>query len=182
MEGNHEYKIAESKIRAQEMDIKLNRANQYPVISLNGAAGYRNGYQPEIDDMVLNGQAGITLSAPIFNGSKARNSVKLSTLQLKQTEQGLETVKNTYIRDVNQVFADVDAANAHLVNVETQIKQANAANRIATSRYANGTGTHVDILNAISNVQRAMLAKANYQYQLCIAHIELARVTGAAYY
>lgn len=182
MTGNTEYKIAESKIKAQQLDIKLNRSNQYPIISLNGAAGYRNGYQPDIEEMVFGGQAGLTLSAPIFTGNKSRNSVKLSQIQLKQNEQGLESVKNVYKRDINQTFADIDASNARLLNMETQISQAASANKIASSRYINGVGTHVDVLNTISNLQKAELAKINYQYQLCLSRVELARLAGVVYY
>jgi outer membrane protein TolC len=132
--------------------------------------------------MVFGGQAGVTLSAPIFTGNKSRNSVKLSQIQLKQNEQGLESVKSVYKRDINQTFADIDASNARLLNMETQIFQATSANKIASSRYINGVGTHVDVLNTISNLQKAALSKINYQYQLCLSRVELARLAGVVYY
>jgi outer membrane protein TolC len=180
--ANNEFKINESKVKAQQLDIKLNRSAFFPIISLNGLLGYRNGYQPELNKMVFGGQAGISVAAPIFMGNKTRNTIKLSQLQLKLNEQGLEGFKNTFRKDIASVFSDISTLNKQLTNMTAQTAQAKQLVTLASSRYKNGVGTYVDVLNAISNEQRVALTMINNQYQLCLSNIELARLTGTVYY
>ena len=92
IQSSFEYKIIDSKLKAQQFDIKMNRSNLFPVVSVNAGMGYRNGYQPDIEKMIFGTQAGLSISAPIFYGNKARNSIKLSKLYLKQLQQSQENL------------------------------------------------------------------------------------------
>lgn len=182
IESNFEYKIIGSKLKAQQFDIKMNRSNLFPVVSVNAAMGYRNGYQPDIEKMIFGTQAGLSITAPIFYGKKARNSISLSKLYLKQLEQSQENVKNTFRRDLSNALSDISTLDAQIVNSSQQVVQSRAAVELAQSRYRNGLSTYTDVLNALANKQRAELSKLNLEYQLCLARIELAKITGVVYY
>ena len=182
IESNFEYKIIGSKLKAQQFDIKMNRSNLFPVVSVNAAMGYRNGYQPDIEKMIFGTQAGLSITAPIFYGKKARNSISLSKLYLKQLEQSQENVKNTFKRDLSNALSDISTLDAQIVNSSQQVVQSRAAVELAQSRYRNGLSTYTDVLNALANRQRAELSKLNLEYQLCLARIELAKITGVVYY
>lgn len=182
IKSSFEYKIIDSKLKAQQFDIKMNRSNLFPVVSVNAGMGYRNGYQPDIEKMIFGTQAGLSISAPIFYGNKARNSIKLSKLYLKQLQQSQENVSSTFRKDVSNVRSDISTLEAQIVNANRQVLQSRTAVELAQSRYRNGLVTYTDVLNALANRQRAELSKLNLEYQLCLARIELARITGVAYY
>ena len=182
IQSSFEYKIIDSKLKAQQFDIKMNRSNLFPVVSVNAGMGYRNGYQPDIEKMIFGTQAGLSISAPIFYGNKARNCIKLSKLYLKQLQQSQENVSSTFRKDVSNVRSDISTLEAQIVNANRQVLQSRTAVELAQSRYRNGLVTYTDVLNALANRQRAELSKLNLEYQLCLARIELARITGVAYY
>lgn len=182
IQSSFEYKIIDSKLKAQQFDIKMNRSNLFPVVSVNAGMGYRNGYQPDIEKMIFGTQAGLSISAPIFYGNKARNSIKLSKLYLKQLQQSQENVSSTFRKDVSNVRSDISTLEAQIVNANRQVLQSRTVVELAQSRYRNGLVTYTDVLNALANRQRAELSKLNLEYQLCLARIELARITGVAYY
>ena len=54
--------------------------------------------------------------------------------------------------------------------------------QIASSRYLNGIGLNTDITDAAVNLQRVLLTNLRYQYQLAVAKVEYARVTGFRYW
>jgi outer membrane protein TolC len=53
---------------------------------------------------------------------------------------------------------------------------------LATTRFKNDIGTNLEITNASTNVQRAELNKLQYEYQLCLAKVELAKLMGYKYW
>ena len=45
-----------------------------------------------------------------------------------------------------------------------------------------GMSTNLEILNAITNIQKATASKLQYEYQLCLANIELAKLAGVVFW
>ena len=66
--------------------------------------------------------------------------------------------------------------------MDGQIEQVKVAQELATTRFKNDIGTNLEITNASTNVQRAELNKLQYEYQLCLAKVELARLMGYKYW
>ena len=69
-----------------------------------------------------------------------------------------------------------------LFRSESQLQAAKQAQQIITSRYKNGVATYLDVTAAATNVEKAAFSKLQYEYQLCIAKIELARLLGVEYW
>jgi outer membrane protein TolC len=68
------------------------------------------------------------------------------------------------------------------VNAGGQVTEAREAQKLAQSRYKNGIGTNLELTSASTNVQKAELTKLQYEYQLCLAQVEMARLTGIKYW
>ena len=66
--------------------------------------------------------------------------------------------------------------------MQSQIQTAASAEQIASSRYLNGIGLNKDITDAAVNLERAQLTQLQYEYQLCLAKVEFARLTGVKYW
>ncbi len=182
VKSSFDYKISESRIKAQQWDIKMNRSNLFPIVSVNASMGYRNGYQPDIEKLVFGTQAGVGIAAPIFYGNKSRNSIHFSKLQLKQLELSQESVRNDFRKNLDNVLNDIRTIAAQIENSNQQIVQSANAAIITQSNYRYGTATYTDVLNAIANKQRAELSKLNLEYQWCLSKIELAKLTAVKYY
>ena len=89
----------------------------------------------------------------------------------------METLNSNYKKDIDQALTDIYSNLERIKNTEGQVELAKAAQILAASRFKNGVGTNLEITNASTNVQRAELTRLQYQYQLCLAKVEIARLS-----
>ncbi|MBC7588292.1 MAG: TolC family protein, partial [Chitinophagaceae bacterium] len=133
-------------------------------------------------EMRFNYLAGVTFSIPIYNGGKTKSQIKLSQTMVMQNELAVESLSSNYKKDIEQALTDVATNVERIKNTVGQIEQSKAAQTLASNRFKNGVGTNLEITNASTNVQRAALTKLQYQYQLCLSKVELARLMGYQYW
>lgn len=180
--NNPEFRLIRDRIKQAEADLKVSKTGGKPSLVMNAGTGYTNGYTPDIDQFRYNYSAGITLNIPIYQGGRAKKQVRLSQSQLAQSKFSEETLSNTYRKDIQQAIIDINSNTSSLVNSARQIAEAKEAQKLAHSRYKNGIGTNLELTNASTNVQRAELTNLQYKYQLCIAQLTIARLTGLKYW
>ena len=130
----------------------------------------------------FNYMAGVGFSVPIYNGGKNKQQQKLQENIIKQNEMAVESLSSNYKKDIAQAMTDVATNLERIRNTQGQIEQAKAAQVLASNRFNNGVGTNLEITNASTNVQRAELTKLQYEYQLCLAKVELSRLMGYQYW
>jgi len=180
--SNPEFKLIQDRIKQAEAELKVSSTYGKPSLTMNAGTGYANGYTPQIDKFRYNYSAGVTLNIPIYQGGRARKQVRLAKSQLIQTQFSRETLSNSYRKDIQQATIDIASNTSSLVNSSQQINEAKEAQKLAQSRYKNGIGTNLELTNASTNVQRAELTNLQYEYQLCIAQLLMARITGLQYW
>lgn len=180
--NNLDYVLAQNRIKAAEADVAISKLANKPTVTANAATGFRNGFQPDIDKFKFNYAVGVGVSVPIFTGGKEKKGTQIAQSVVRQNELALESLNNQYRRDIKQAFVDIQTSRDRLRTVEEQISIAKEALRVAQSRYTNGISTNIELLNANTNLQRIELAQIQYQYQLALAQIELARLTGVKYW
>lgn len=179
---NPDFTLAKDRIKQAESDLTLIKLGEKPVVGLKAAAGVKNGYVPYIQDMRFNYMAGVGISVPIYNGGKNKQQQKLQQNIIKQNEMAVESLSSAYKKDIDQALADIATNLERIKNTKGQTEQAQTAQQLATHKLRNGTGTNLEITNASTNVQRALLTKLQYEYQLCLAKLELARLMGYEYW
>jgi outer membrane protein len=180
--NNLEYVLARDKVQQAQNDFALTKTTTKPALSLGANAGIKNGYVPDVNEMRFNYAAGVSLRVPIYDGGKTKRQTKLQETIIKQNELSLQTLDNTYRKDIQQVLTDVNSNMERIKNTTGQIEEAKAAEELAASRYLNGVGTNLEITNASTNRQRAEFTRLQYEYQLCLAKVELARLLGYQYW
>jgi outer membrane protein TolC len=174
--------LTKLRIDQAKHDINVNKAAALPVLSLNGAIGYKNGYQPDIFQVRFNYLVGVNLSVPLYQGGRYLKQTKVAESTLLQNQFSLESTNNTLRRDIAQALDDIKLNEEKVKNTTGMVQQAELALKIAKSRYKNGTIIYVELFTAQNNLQSAQLSKLQYEYQLCLAKIELTRLTGATYW
>lgn len=179
---NPEFLLLHDRIQQAEADVQQSKTAGKPSLTLLAGTGYANGYTPEIDKFRYNYNGGVTLSIPIYEGGRAKKQVRLSQSQAIQTRLSEESLSNSIKKDINQAWIDINSNTFSLKNSEGQIKEAKEAQKLAQSRYSNGVGTNLELTNASTNVQRALLRNLQYQYQLCLAQLSLAKLSGIKYW
>jgi outer membrane protein len=176
-----EFILAKDRIEQAKADLNIVRQTDKPSVALNGSAGVKNGYVPNVNEMRFNYAGGVSLRIPIYNG-KTRKEMAVAETQIKQNQLAQQTLENDYQENIQQALTDIQTTTEKLKNTQSQIENAKAAVQIASSRYLNGIGLNTDITDAAVNMQRALLTNLRYQYQLAQAKVEYARVTGLKYW
>ncbi|HVZ25883.1 MAG TPA: TolC family protein [Sediminibacterium sp.] len=179
---NPDFSLAKDRIEQAQHDLAVTKLAEKPIVGLKAAAGVKNGYVPYVNDMRFNYMAGISFSVPIYNGGKNKQQQKLQQTIIRQQEMAMESLDSTYQKDIRQALTDIRANMERIRNTRGQIDQAQVAEQLATNRLKAGTGTNLEITNASTNVQRALLTRLQYEYQLCLAKLELAKLIGYQYW
>jgi outer membrane protein TolC len=176
-----DFLLAKDRIEQSKADLNIVKQTDKPSLALNGSAGVRNGYVPDVNQMRFNYAGGVSLKVPLYDG-KTKKQIAVAETQIKQNELAEQTLNNDYQENIQQALTDIQTTTDKLKNTQSQIENARAAVQIASSRYLNGIGLNTDITDAAVNMQRILLTNLRYQYQLAQAKVEYARVTGFKYW
>ena len=180
--SNLDFVLLKDKIMQAQNDLETIKLGDKPVVSLHAATGIKNGFVPNVGEMRFNYLAGVTFSIPIYNGGKTKTQIKLSQTMVRQNELAVESLSSNYKKDIEQALTEITTNLERIKNTEGQIEQSKAAQTLASNRFKNGVGTNLEITNASTNVQKAALTRLQYQYQLCLSKVELARLMGYQYW
>ncbi len=181
-QNNVDFILAKDKIQQALGDENIAKLGTKPSVNIGAGVGIKNGYVPKVNEPRFNYDAGIALKIPIYDGGKTKRQVKLAQTIIRQNELSVETLNSNYKKDIDQALTDIYSNLERIKNTEGQIELAKAAQILAASRFKNGVGTNLEITNASTNVQRAELTRLQYEYQLCLAKLEIARLSGYQYW
>ena len=173
--------LSQDRVQQAQASLAITRLTDKPYVSLNANTGFKNGYIPDVNTPKFNYAAGATLKLPIYN-AKTKKQISIAESQVKQNQFAQETLNNEYEKNIQQSLDDIQTNAYKISNMPSQIATATSAEQIASSRYINGIGLNTDITDAAVNLQRVLLTKLQYEYQLCVAKIEYARLTGYKYW
>lgn len=179
---NIEFSIFKSKLIQANSDIAFNKALSLPTLNVLATAGMRNGYQPDIEKLKLNYLAGFNLNIPIYAGGRYNSQIRLATLYSQQTEIAMNSFRHGLRKDMKQAITDIESNTEKLVNAKSQIESAMALVKLTQSLYKNGSATSTDIAMATGTLQRSYLNQLQFEYQICLAQIELAKLSGDTYW
>jgi outer membrane protein TolC len=173
--------LAQDRVQQAKANLNIVRQTDKPSVMLNGGAGVKNGYVPQVNEPRFNYAGGVSLKVPLYNG-KTKKQIAVAESQVKQNQLAQETLNNEYQQNIQQALTDIQSTAEKLKNTQPQIETALSAVQIASSRYLNGIGLNTDITDAAVNLQRVLLTNLRYQYQLATSKVEYARVTGYKYW
>ncbi len=152
---------------AQET-ISLYKAGHMPSLNLN--AGYttniqqenQNGSQPDFDQ----GNIGLTLSVPIFEGFKVTSKVNQAQYQYVEASEKMEQTYRKVVKDVRNNFNNVGASISSIRAYEQSVISSESALKATQAGFEVGTRTIVDVLNRTRDLydSKRQLSDARYGY------------------
>ncbi len=175
---NPAFLLAADRVQQAKDQQAIARLGTRPSLNIGAGTGFKNGYVPDVNALKFNYEAGVSIKVPIYDGNRTKQQVKLAESLLSQQQLATETLSSTYTRDIQQALVDIHSGEERIRNTAGQIDQAVQAENIAASRFKNGVGTNLEITAASTAVARAQFTRLQYEYQLCLAKVELARLAG----
>ncbi len=180
--NNPDVLAANERISSARADLKYARTNRLPSLNFQGGAGFRNGYQPDINPNRFNYLAGVTLGVPIFQGGRLNKSYGLASKSMELNELSKATLTSTLLKDLESAQSDLKAYDEQIKNSVGQTDVANETLRLTEVRYKQGVATYLDLINASTNLQRANLNRLQYEYQRTLSQVEMCRLLGVRFW
>lgn len=181
-QSNPELLSAAQRVTSAEADARLAQKNMLPTLNFVANAGFKNGYQPDLNEFRFNYLAGVTLNVPVFQGRRLRQSTLLSQHNTELTRFTQDNLAASLTRDLESSRADEQAYTQQAGYATAQINMSTEALRLSRVRYEKGASTFLDLDFAATNLQKASLNKLFYEYQACLARVEQARLLGTRFW
>jgi outer membrane protein len=168
------------KHRLQGLDVDYKNASLMNRPSVFGQAGggVRNGFQPEIDRMRLNGTVGVGISIPIFSGNRPQLQRKMTQINMDAAKQSLQTLEENVRKDLANVNEDYKNLQVKLDNTKLLVQQAQKAYDLAQVRFKNGLITSAELVAAQSNIEDARLTQIQLEYQELLDKLQSQKIVG----
>lgn len=176
-----ELQLADLNVRIQEVLVKMEKADFYPVVGLTASYNYYTAadeYEIEGDDFGTAASVGLGFQLPVFTGLTRISEVREKQATLKQAkETEIETISLIRL-DIRNAWQNLDHSIKQLEVQNDNRELAERGYEIAQSRYANGQGTELEIADAQLLQKQAKLSYSNAVYELILAKTYFDKATG----
>ncbi len=139
------------QLEYQERNVEFERAAGRPLLDLV-ATGQTQFQSNEFDladkEWRKSWNTGVVLNIPIFDGKRTGARVARAKQSLRRVEYERQRLEREVHLQVQQAYYDVEEASERIQANRDAVLQAEQGLRMAESRYANGAGTLLEILDA----------------------------------
>lgn len=172
-------------VAAREQDVRTVRANYYPTLAVTGGYQVKNSpyLPPQLNNEINGWTVGVVSNWAIFDGRATAGRVEQARSAVAQTRLTLDETKLAVDVDVRRAYSQWQEATELLQSSSKVVDQATEAVRLANARYAAGTSTQLDVLQAQVDLTTARTnqLQAYYTYDVAVATLRNAMGLGDEY-
>ena len=170
-------KSAELALEKSRLDLKIQKGQAYPVVSLS--AGYGSYYSNSQEKAFFsqfndnrNPSLGFSLRIPVFNNWRTNTSIRNARLNVKNYELDLEIKHQNLFKDIQQAYNDALSAYEKYKAAEQNIDSSQESFSYVEKKFdlgmLNGTDYTVSRTNLFKAQSEFYQAKYQYIFQLKI--------------
>lgn len=182
---NPELLIAQKNRDIAELDLRLRRAERFPIVEFNSAYNFNrtdnksviNPFQP-LFSQNRGFNYGFTANIPIFNGYNNRRLIKAAELNIQAQQLLYDRSLALINTSISNAYRDYDLYKRTLLLEEENIKLVRENIFIARERYRLGISTFIEMREAQQSLADAMNRLIQARYNVKAAEIELMRLRG----
>lgn len=171
-------KAVELRRKSAEYASKAARGTLFPVLGLNGNAQTNyssvamnpSGKIPYKDQLGNNMfyTLNLGLRIPIFNNARARNTIKLADIAVRNNQLVEESTKTQLQQQIEQAYVNMTNTYEQYKTLVEQVNAYNISFKAAEARLTAGVGTTVDYVIAKANLDRANIALIAAKYEFVL--------------
>lgn len=180
-----EYQLLLTQKKLQEADIKYYKWGYLP--SLSAFAQYNFNYlHNDIGKLYSqnfpNSYAGLTLSFPLFQGTKRVQQVRIAQLQMNRLDYDFIALRDSISAQYTQAIASYKSnVNNYQVQKEN-LALAQEVYNIIQLQYRSGIKTYLDVITANNDLFLAQINYTNAVYQVLINKVDVQLALGTLQY
>jgi outer membrane protein TolC len=178
-----EYQYLELGKKLNEYNIKRYQLSYLPTLSMN-AAYNKKAQRNTFDLFVKDGEwftasfVAFNISIPIFSGFAKDAQVAKSKIDLRQTNNQLENLRNTIDNEVQQARINFNSAQNTLRFQKKNMELAEKVYNQTRKKYEIGTGSNIEISAAQTDLITAQNNYLSALYGAIVARIDYLKATG----
>ena len=161
-----EMQQADKQISIARLEESAARKAYNPSLDLSAAAGGKNGYPLHIDRMKLNYEAGVTLSIPLYEGGRRKQSASMARSAYNTALLQKELIEKQIRQQVSEYYYTLLSDFDKIEQLSRQVTLAQKAYEQAKVNYEAGSITNLELLTSSTNLSGSRLqllqAKINY--------------------
>ena len=146
MRERPDYKSAEARVRAAELERKAAEATGLPTLSVG--ADYRLRNQVQWEGHGSQAAVGASLNVPIFTGGGVKSRVIAADAALNRLKAEFEDLKAGIHYDIRKAFLDMKAADDRVRVAESAVLLAGEQVSQSESRFRAGVTNNVEVVQA----------------------------------
>ncbi|MBN1970567.1 MAG: TolC family protein [Candidatus Delongbacteria bacterium] len=116
--------------------------------------------------------AGITANWSLFSGGETKAKVDQAKVDLKKSELSLNKTRRLLVLEAEQNYNNVKMAMAEIDSEKEFVREAEKALKIANTRYENGLGTQLEVIDAQTSLEQARLKYVQAEYNLKVYYLD----------
>ena len=170
--NRQDFLAAKAAAEAHAKKVDAAKGDRWPVISLEGAYGGRRALGSVSgpgDDSGDTGRIGVAMEMPLFQGGSVDASIRENRAEYAAARQRLRSLEHRIALEVETAVLDVQAADEQVRAGRTTVALARETLRIEQEKYAAGTASVADVLDA-----QAALLDAEKTYYRALAEFRTA--------
>jgi outer membrane protein TolC len=180
-----EYQQLLTQKRLQEANLKYYKWGFLPSVSAFGAYNlnyYNDRFNKLYSHNYPNSYAGLSLSFPIFQGTRRTQEVHIAQLQLDRLEYNFTSVKDSISTEYVQALSAYKANLSNYFEQKENLELARQVYDIIRLQYRAGIKTYLEVITANNDLFGAQINYTNALYQVLSNKIDVERALGTLKY
>ncbi len=168
--------------KMNQFNVKRYQLSNLPTISMTGS--YSKNAQRSQFDFFEGGNwfptslINFNISLPLFNGFATDARIKRTKIELKQTENQIEALKNSIDNEMNQAKLNYMSSVATVQFQKKNMELAESVYQQTKKKFEAGTGSNTEISAAQADLVSAQNNYMNALYAALIAKVDLLKASG----
>jgi len=180
-----EYQFLQTEKRLQEANIKYYKWGFLPSLSAFGQYNFNylhNDIGKLYSQNFPNSYAGLTLSFPIFQGTKRVQQLRIAQLQMQRLEYNFISLKDSISAQFTQALADYKSNVNNFYVQKENLALAQDVYNVIQLQYRSGIKTYLEVITANNDLFLAQINYTNAVYQVLINKIDVQVAMGTLQY
>jgi len=172
----NEIKVARQKTELANSRLGIVNAQNNPSLNFIGAAGFKNGYIPDLGKFTPNFVAGVSLKVPLFDANRSKYTKIQAQSEIKGNVQETDLTRRAIVNEVVESKANAETALKKVNLSELQLEQAEQAHALAETSFKAGVITNVELMYSYTAVTDSKLAllKTKIDYSVSLLKLKIA--------
>ncbi|MEK0422955.1 MAG: hypothetical protein RLZZ196_407 [Bacteroidota bacterium] len=168
--------------KMNEFNIKRYQLSNLPTISMSGSFS-KNAQRSKFDffeggNWFPTSLVSLNINLPIFNGFATDARIKRTKIELRQTQNQIESLKNSIDNEMNQAKLNYMSSVATVQFQKKNMELAEKVYQQTKKKFEAGTGSNTEISAAQTDLVSAQNNYMNALYAALIAKVDLLKASG----